>query len=517
MLTAEFNYEIYDKELLVIINCLETWRSELKFTSISIQIFSDHWGLKYFMIKRTLTCCQTHWAEKLSEYNFKIIYREGKSNQKADALTRQTDSQELEHKHQKQMLLESKHFKITLTDVEDLTIHDQLHQTTQENEVTQKIIEAINNNHHHVKTSQDKISLSDASVKNQLIFLDDCIWIPEPSIAAVIKKAHAQIAADHLKRKKIYLKLHCYFIWNGMTADIAQYIANCHSCRWVKASQDRTFELLQPLPMLEKHWQHVIMNFVTDCPLTAQGNNTILRVTCRLSKKRHFITYHSEEGGTSAEATVWLILKHVWKLHELFESVVSDRGTQSVSDMWTCLCKILGIQHKLSTVYHPQTDSQSENFNQWMKQHLRIFVNENQNNWDCILSMTEFAANDADSVTTGMSPFFVNKGFDPTMSFSHNYDMVGVNPCQHQEISKAESISHCMNNILTCCCHHMAQAQEAQAVQTNHHCEDVTFAVNDLVWVNGRNLYSECLSKKLNHCMYEPFKVVSTHNNAYEL
>ena len=116
-----------------------------------------------------------------------------------------------------------------------------------------------------------------------------------------------------------------------------------------------------------------------------------------------------------------------------------------------------------------------------MKKHLRIFVNENQNNWNCVLSMTEFAANDADSVITGMSPFFVNKGFDSTMSFSHNHSMVSFNPCQRQEICKAESIGHCMNNILAHCCHNMAQAQEAQAIQVNHHCQNVTLKVNDLV------------------------------------
>ena len=80
-----------------------------------------------------------------------------------------------------------------------------------------------------------------------------------------------------------------------------------------------------------------------------------------------------------------------------------------------------------------------------------------------------------------MSSFFANKGFDSIISFSHDYGMVGVNPCQRQEISKAESISHCMDDILAHCHHHMTQAQEAQAVQANHHCQNVTFAVNDLV------------------------------------
>ena len=74
------------------------------------------------------------------------------------------------------MLLESEHFNNTLTDAENnLTIHDQLHLATQKNEVAQKIMNAINSGHTQVKTLQGKISLQEASVKDQLIFLDDCI------------------------------------------------------------------------------------------------------------------------------------------------------------------------------------------------------------------------------------------------------------------------------------------------------------------------------------------------------
>ena len=138
------------------------------------------------MTKKTLTHRQARWAEKLSEYNFKIIYQDGKTNQKADALTRQADSQELGHKHQEQVLLSPEHFSITLTDLEDLTIYDQLRLATQEDDIAQKIIDAINAGHLHVKTPQGKVSLQDAKVKDQLIFLGDRIWVPEPSITDVI-------------------------------------------------------------------------------------------------------------------------------------------------------------------------------------------------------------------------------------------------------------------------------------------------------------------------------------------
>ena len=74
MILAECNYEIYDKELLTIICCLKHWCFELKCTDILIKIFIDHLNLKYFMTIKELIKWQARWAEKLSEYNFKIIY-----------------------------------------------------------------------------------------------------------------------------------------------------------------------------------------------------------------------------------------------------------------------------------------------------------------------------------------------------------------------------------------------------------------------------------------------------------
>jgi hypothetical protein len=46
---AEYNYEIYDKELLAIVRCFESWRSELQGTSYPITVITDHANLKYFM------------------------------------------------------------------------------------------------------------------------------------------------------------------------------------------------------------------------------------------------------------------------------------------------------------------------------------------------------------------------------------------------------------------------------------------------------------------------------------
>ncbi len=91
MIFAECNYEIYDKELLIIICCLKHWCSELKCTDILIKIFINHLNLKYFMIIKELTRWQAKWVEKLSEYNFKIIYQSKKQNLKVNVLIRMSD------------------------------------------------------------------------------------------------------------------------------------------------------------------------------------------------------------------------------------------------------------------------------------------------------------------------------------------------------------------------------------------------------------------------------------------
>ncbi len=99
MILAECNYEIYDKELLIIIRCLKHWYLELKCTNISIKIFIDHLNLKYFMIIKELIRWQAKWAEKLFEYNFKIICQSRKQNLKVDALIRMSNVKSVEAKN----------------------------------------------------------------------------------------------------------------------------------------------------------------------------------------------------------------------------------------------------------------------------------------------------------------------------------------------------------------------------------------------------------------------------------
>lgn len=98
-----------------------------------------------------------------------------------------------------------------------------------------------------------------------------------------------------------------------------------------------------------------------------------MTVVNSVSKQVHFIPTTTT---VTAEGSARLFLHHVWKLHGLLNSVVSDRGLQFVAAFTKELYRLLGIKIASSTAWHPQSDGQTEQVNQELDQYLRVFVNE---------------------------------------------------------------------------------------------------------------------------------------------
>ena len=146
------------------------------------------------------------------------------------------------------------------------------------------------------------------------------------------------------------------------------------------------------------------MDFITKL-LVVAGKDAILVVCDRLSKMMHFV---ATIEGTSAEGLARLLWDNIWKLHGLLESVVSDRGPQFTAELTKELNRMLGIQTKLSTAFHPQTDGQTERINQELEQYLWFFIENRQKDWPEWLAATKFAINNKVHMVTKVSPFMAN-------------------------------------------------------------------------------------------------------------
>jgi len=174
-----------------------------------------------------------------------------------------------------------------------------------------------------------------------------------------------------------------------MSPFIGKYCKACNLCLQMKAQHHKPMDELYPLPIPENHWDTVSVNFISKLP-ESHGYDAIMMVVNSTSKHGHFIPTHTM---VTALGSVRLYLQHVWKLHGLLLSVLSDCGPQFVSQFMHKLYRLLGIKVAASTAYHPQTDGQTECVNQELEQYLCVFVNERQDNWDKWLPMAEFAYN----------------------------------------------------------------------------------------------------------------------------
>src|SRR3954464_11672181 len=116
------------------------------------------------------------------------------------------------------------------------------------------------------------------------------------------------------------------------------------------------------------------------------------------SKMVHFAP---TKTNASAPDTARIFFDHIFRLHGLPKSIVSDRDAKFTSKFWQSLFQTLGTKLAMSTAFHPQTDGQTERANQTLEDMLCAFTNYHQDNWDFQLAAAEFACNNAPNQSTG--------------------------------------------------------------------------------------------------------------------
>ena len=141
-----------------------------------------------------------------------------------------------------------------------------------------------------------------------------------------------------------------------------------------------------------------------------------------------------------AEVIINMVVRH----HGLPDSIVTDRGSLFTSKFWSSLCYFLGIKRRLSTAFHPQTNGQPERQNSTMEVYLQAFVNFEQNDWARLLPMAEFVYNNAKNTSTSFTPFELNCGYYPRVSYKEDLD-----PCSQSKTVK--KLSSKLWNLMAAC------------------------------------------------------------------
>jgi len=114
-------------------------------------------------------------------------------------------------------------------------------------------------------------------------------------------------------------------------------------------------------------------------------------------------------------------VKNIVKLHGFLKIIVSDSDKVFTSQFWQHMFKLSGTSLKFNTVYHPQTDGQSEVLNKCIEMYLRCFTYDNPKEWSKLLPWAEFWYNSSFHHSTGMTPFKVVYGREPPQIIKYTF------------------------------------------------------------------------------------------------
>ena len=117
---VKHNYEIDNIEMLAIIRALEEWWHYLEGAQHPIEIWPDHKNLKYFHVAQKLNQCQAHWSLYLSQCDFTLCHKPGKSMGKPDALSRCANHSSGQNDNDNMTLLSADQFSILALTALDL-------------------------------------------------------------------------------------------------------------------------------------------------------------------------------------------------------------------------------------------------------------------------------------------------------------------------------------------------------------------------------------------------------------
>ena len=464
---TEQRYPTGDREMLAIFHALREWRPYLEGAQFTVN--SDHLNHTWFSTKRDLSRRQSKWCLWLQSYygDVDIKYKAGKENL-SDPLSRRPDL----------AAMASSPIPVV------------------EESLVARISQAYSSDPSYSGSPPVGVRWDES---RKVWYMGDRLAVPSDlSIRqSIIAECHDCPSAGHLGVSKTIQRVARRFWWPHMTRSIRSYVLACGSCQRNKPSNQQPIGLLQPLPVPDKKFDHITMDFVTDLPPTARGYDSVFTIVDRLTKFTKFVPLRKEVSAKE----VALVFRREWSSTFGIPSViVSDRDSKFVSHFWTALFDSLGTELRFSTAYHPQTDGQSERANRTLEEYLRHFVSPRQDDWDLYLDLAAFAVNESVNPSTGYSASYLALGINPTTPLDVAVRDAIV-PAAHAAVSD-------MTDVLGHARAMLQQASARMAAHANAQRRDVVFAVGDKVRLSTANMsLPATLSRKLKPRYVGPYVV----------
>ena len=397
---------------------------------------TDNNPLTYVLTTAKLDATGYRWVAQLSNYDFKITYKSGKSNVECDALSRIKWPQGIKQKVVHAILDNHKH---TNSMIETLCLSEngmseahgailpeiicqsqQMDNTTftqidmkksqSEDPNIQKMIQILEGKEVPRKPSTELQLLihqkSNLEIKNGILFrkrnIDGSVSyqlvLPAKHRTKALNGCHDQVG--HMGRDRTLKLLRERYYWPGMMKAATQYVATCNRCIKRKTIPSQRAPLVnvqtsQPLEL-------VCMDFLS-LEASKGGYENVLVITDHFTKYAQAYPMKTQSAVATAK-----ILYEKFFIHYGFPARLhSDQGRNFEGKVIKSLCDLIGTEKSRTTPYHPIGNGLVERFNRTLISMLGTLETDKKQNWKDYLSTTVHAYNCTRHESTGYSPYYM--------------------------------------------------------------------------------------------------------------
>ncbi|KAI9565040.1 hypothetical protein GHT06_008785 [Daphnia sinensis] len=241
-------------------------------------------------------------------------------------------------------------------------------------------------------------------------------------------------------------------------------------------------------------------------PTSFEGNNHILVITDYFTKWVEVVALPDQTAVTTCKALVDRMINY----HGPPRVIISDRGTNFISELFNELCKALRIKHCTTTAYHPQTNGLTERFNKTVVEMLRKYISEGYEDWEDMLGHVAFAYRHSINSSTHETPYFLNHGRDAVMPIDRWLQPTPSDPITPQDY-KSQTMKR-LFKAFDLVKENLEKARAQQKEQYNKRVKMFEYEKGDKVLLDVRTV-KPGTSRKLNPRYQGPYRVTKINPN----
>ena len=312
--------------------------------------------------------------------------------------------------------------------------------------------------------------------------------------------------AGHLGRQRTLKPIRRCFWWPSVTK-VADYCRTCVECQKLVRQGQKV--PLVPMPIIGEPFERIAMDTIGPLPKTAAGKQFVLVISDYTTRYPEAYVMTTITATSVAEK-----LMDLFSRHGVPREILTNQGTNFMSELLQELHKLLRIKSIRTSPYHPQTDGLVERFNQTLKQMLKKVLMTDRRSWDKLLPLVLFAYHEVPQEATGFSPF----------ELIYSRDVKGLLdilkeewiPTEDTNEDVATYVTHeRMKNAQQLVQEHLKQDQQQQKTWYDHKPRDMKIEVGDQVLLLLPDRDSQ---KKFMRKWQSPFKIKHKHGRVnYEV